>query len=77
MVVVVALVVVVLVVVVLVVVVLVVVVLVVVVLVCLFSIEIQMAGQTGMKFGMKVVLEGRRFLGFFDPVPPTLQGQGA
>ena len=37
--------------------------------VCLFSIEIQMAGQIGTKFGTEVVLEGGRFLGFFDPVP--------
>ena len=38
--------------------------------VCLFSIEIQAAGQIGMKFGMEVVLEGGRFLGGFDLVPP-------
>ena len=38
--------------------------------VCLFSIEIQMAGRIGMKFGTEVVLEGGRFLGFFFyPVP--------
>ena len=37
---------------------------------CVFSIEIQTAGQIGMKFGTEVVLEGGRFLGFFDPVPP-------
>ena len=36
---------------------------------CLFSIEIQTAGRIGTKFGTEVVLEGGRFLGFFDPVP--------
>ena len=38
--------------------------------VCLFSIEIQTAGRIGTKFGTEVVLEGGRFLGGFDPVPP-------
>ena len=37
---------------------------------CLFSIEIQMAGPIGLKFGTEVVLEGGRFLGGFNPVPP-------
>ena len=31
--------------------------------VCMFSIEIQTAGQIGMKFGMEVVLEGEKVLG--------------
>ena len=31
--------------------------------VCLFSIEIQTAGQIGMKFGMEVVLKGGKVLG--------------
>ena len=35
-----------------------------------FSIEIQMAGWIGMKFGTEVVLEGGRFLGGFNLVPP-------
>ena len=41
--------------------------------VCLFSIEIQMAGQIRMKFGTEVVLEGGKVLGGgggFDPAPP-------
>ena len=38
--------------------------------VSLFSIEIQTAGRIGMKFGTEVVLEGGRFLGGFNPVPP-------
>ena len=34
--------------------------------VCLFSIEIQMAGQITIKFGTVVVLDGGRFLGGFQ-----------
>ena len=33
---------------------------------CLFSIEIQMAGQITIKFGTVVVLDGGRFLGGFQ-----------
>ena len=44
--------------------------------VCLFSIEIQTAGQIRMKFGTEVVLEGGRFLGFFltQYPPPKVRG---
>ena len=37
---------------------------------CLFSIEIQTAGRIGTKFGMEVVLEGGKVLGY--PVPHPL-----
>ena len=42
----------------------------------MFSIEIQTAGQIGMKFGMEVVLEGEKVLGGgVDLVhPPRVQG---
>ena len=42
--------------------------------VCLFSIEIQMAGWIGTKFGTEVVLEGGRFLGEFRPGTPLPPG---
>ena len=45
--------------------------------VCLFSIEIQMAGRIGMKFGTEVVLKGGRFLGGFRPGTPTPRVRGA
>ena len=38
--------------------------------VCMFSKEIQTAGQITMKFGKEVVLKGGKVLGFFGPVPP-------
>ena len=37
--------------------------------VCLFSIEIQTAGQIAMKFGTDVFLEGRKVLGGVIPIP--------
>ena len=39
-------------------------------LACIFSIEIQTAGQIAMKFGLEVVLEGGMVLGFFTQTPP-------
>ena len=46
--------------------------------VCLFSIEIQMAGRIGMKFGMEVVLEGGKVLGGgVSTQYPTPQVRGA
>ena len=44
--------------------------------VCLFSIEIQITRQIAMKFDMEVVLEGRKVLGFFGPVPLILRVWG-
>ena len=44
--------------------------------VCLFSIEIQTAGQIGTKFGTEAVLKGGRFLGvstrYPHPHPPGM-----
>ena len=44
-------------------------------LVCVFSKEIQTAGQIRMEFGIEVVLEGRKILGGvltqYPPHPPT------
>ena len=45
--------------------------------VCLFSIEIQMAGRIGMKFGTEVVLKGGKVLGGYRPGTPTPRVQGA
>ena len=42
----------------------------------LFSIEIQTTGRIGMKFGMEVVLEGGRFLGWGGGVRPGTHPQG-
>ena len=48
--------------------------------VCLFSIEIQTAGQIAMKFGTDVFLEGRKVLGGGHPNTPGYRvckgGQG-
>ena len=44
--------------------------------VCVFSIEIQTAGQIGTKFGTEVVLEGGKVLGGFRPGTPTPPGTG-
>ena len=41
-------------------------------LACIFSIEIQTAGQIAMKFGLEVVLEGGMVLGFFTQTPPRV-----
>ena len=41
------------------------------VFVCLFSIEIQMAGPIGTKFGTEVILEGGKVLWGFRPGTPT------
>ena len=38
--------------------------------VCLFSTEIQMAGQIGIKLGTEVVLKGWKVLGGFQPGTP-------
>ena len=45
--------------------------------VCLFSIEIQMAGRIGMKFGTEVVPKGGLFWGGVDPIPPPPGVRGA
>ena len=45
--------------------------------VCMFSKEIQTAGQITMKFGKEVVLKGGKVLGFFGPVPPPPRVRGA
>ena len=45
--------------------------------VCLFSIEIQMAGRIGMKFGMEVVLEGGKVLWGVSTRYPTPRVRGA
>ena len=46
------------------------------VFVCLFSIEIQMAGRIGTKFGTEVVLEGWKVLGVVSTRYPHLPGMG-
>ena len=47
--------------------------------ICLFSVEIQTAGQIAMKFGLEVVLKGGKVLGGggVDPVLPTPRVWGA
>ena len=42
--------------------------------VCVFSIEIQMAGQIGTKFGTEVVLDRGKVLGGFQPGTPPYYG---
>ena len=37
---------------------------------CMFSIEIQTAGQIRMKFGSEVIIDAGKVLGGFNPVPP-------
>ena len=47
--------------------------------VCVFSIEIQTVGRTWMKFGIEVVLEGRKVLGgggFSTQYPSPPPGYG-